>query len=760
MLATYTSDSRRSFGYGFKPKQNIPETQKDETWGMENVDWCISMSPIFVNRKVEDWYSLYNGKRTQSQFEHITKTYGIEFPAGALKHIPLVRPLLNRILSEAEERQFEFAATSTDTDSIERKIKGLSGKLIQEIFRIVASDEDPERAVEKVRAYYQEEHKSEDEIGVQHFLNQYLSKHRLERTLSESFLDRIITGQQFYQVKVNRVGEDPKTTVIRSDQLFYADNNVKWVNECDWAVHPVAMTPTEIIDYFGDRMKPDDLAKIESWVDMYHKDAYYRLGDTSQADQLINSNNHDGNRITMNVSDSHKITVYFVEWKSLRKITYLENENKYSPDAPFIKILSDENLRELPASRREERVRVRYIQDLWEGVRIGDDMYVDLGKAKYPTRSMSEPSKVFLSFNGLTHNGKVKPYSLIGETEDLQNLYDILHYHKENLVALSGVRGNVMDLSQIPDFKTGTFAGNLKMFMYYKKMGTAFVDRNKEGADRTFNQFPTYDETLGSGMDAILKMIEHIEAVAGRIVGINRQQLGQTMYADGKSTMQQAIENSSMVIEYMFNEHDEFVERLLTDVANAARVAYKDGVVGHYTDNRRMQHIFKLDDANFPFSDWGIHITNRHSDKRSIQELKAMSAQLIKDGLMGVEDMLPMFKQTGLAEIMRQIQVNVTKRKMAMEEQNAQMTQLQAQLEQARGEAETQKLQATAQELMARIEDNKQQLQLEQQALAQDAEFEQKKIDNDSERIRLEAAQLQGQLAQGQKIKSAEIKNN
>lgn len=759
MLATYSTSSKRSFGYGFKPKQNIPESRKNETWAMENVDWTISMCPLFVNRKIEDWYALYNGQRTQNQFDHITKTYGVEFPAGALKHIPLVRPLLNRILSEAEERQFEFAATSTDTESIEAKIRDISGKLIQDILRIVASEEDPERAIDGLRRYYQEEHKSEMEIGVQHFLNQYLSKHRLERLLSEAFLDKAITGQQFYRVKVNRIGEDPITTIIKPDGLFHADNNKKWVNECDWAVHPVAMTPTEIIDFFGERMKVEDLNKVESWVDMYHKDAYYRLGDPSQADSLINQSHHDGTRQTMNVSDSHKVTVYFVEWKSIRRITYLENENKYVPDAPFIKILSEENLRELPTSRQKQ-VKVRYIQDLWEGVRIGDDIYVDLGKAKYPTRSMSEPSKVFLSFNGLTHNGKVKPYSLIGETEDLQNLYDILHYHKENLVALSGVRGNVMDLSQIPDFKTGSFAGNLKMFMYYKKMGTAFIDRNKEGADKTFNQFPTYDETMGSGMDAILKMIEHVEAVAGRIVGINRQQLGQTMYADGKATQQTAIDMSSMVTEYLFNEHDEFVERLLTDVANAARVAYKDGMVGHYTDARRMQHIFKLDDVNFPFADWGIHITNKHSDKRSIQELKMMSAQLIKDGLMGVEDMLPMFKQTGLAEIMRQIEINVTKRKIAMEEQTAQLQQLQMQLEQAKGQAETEKLQATAAELMARIEDNKRKLQLEQQALAQDAEFKQKEVDNDKERIRLEAAQLQGELAQGERIKSAEIKNN
>jgi hypothetical protein len=75
-----------------------------------------------------------------------------------------------------------------------------------------------------------------------------------------------------------------------------------------------------------------------------------------------------------------------------------------------------------------------------------------------------------LTYNGLTYNGKIKPYSLIGETEDLQDLYDVLHFHKENLIALSGVKGSYMDLSQLPDFKTGNPADNIKLYMYYKKL--------------------------------------------------------------------------------------------------------------------------------------------------------------------------------------------------------------------------------------------------------------------------------------------------
>lgn len=753
MVFTQPVASPKSFSYGFKPKQNIPESQKNEEWASENVDWCISMSPMWWRTKTDEFYNLYNGTRSEEQFEHLTKTYGIEFPAGKIKHIPLVRPLINRILSEAEERQFEFAAHSEDAESTESKIKNVSSQLLNQIISLIGSNEDVDKAMEVLERYYREEYKSETEIGVQHFINQYMLKHRLDRKFAENFLDKMITGREYYRVHVNRTGEDPHYEVLKADELFYADNAVKWVNECDWAVRVKLLTPTEIIDTFGERMKEDDIKKVESWLNMYHKDAFYRLNNPSEADQLIN----DGSKTFVNSAVNHKLAVYYVEWKSIRKINYIKNENKYAEDAPFIKILNHEAIRELPNSRKKQ-VQTGYVQDLWSGVRIADDIYVDLGKVKYPVRSMSEPSKVFLSFNGLTYNGKIKPYSLIGETRDLQDLYDVLHFHKENLIALSGVRGSYMDLSQLPDFKTGNAADNIKMFMYYKKLGTAFIDRSKEGADRTFNQFPSYDETLGAGLQAILSMIQHIEDVASRVVGVNRQQLGATQYFDGKATMQQAIQNSSMVTEYLFNEHDEFVERALTDLANAARVSYKYGHSGHYTDSKRQQQIFKLDDVNFPFADWGVHITNKSADKRSVMELKAMSADLIKQGMMQIEDVLPLFRQTGLAEVIKEIEISVSKRRRAMEEQQQELQQLQAQLAQAKGEAEIQKLLVQTQEIAAKIKDNQKQLEIEQMAIQNKQSVDESKLELEKKRVDLEAKQLEVYARQNT-VKSAEIKN-
>lgn len=756
MKGSYPSDM---YTVGFKPQQNIPESRKTEQWCKSNIDWIISMSPIWWKQKTDYYYDLYNGKRDGSKWDSITKTFGVEFPVGKIKHIPLIRPMINRLLSEQEERPFNFVTHTEDTESITQKIQEISQKLFSDILDIIRSGKEVETEMLKLQKYYKEEFQSDLEVGVHHAVVSYMMKHRMDRKFSEAFLDKLISGRQLYQIKINRIGEDPEFTIEKPGSVFYADNNVKWIADCDWVIKANELTPTEILDKFGERMKQDDIDKVEDWLDMYSKDFTYKVrNEFHDVDNLLNDpDNYNVNNSNVN----HKIAVYYCEWKSIRKISFWESDNQYDSDAPFIKLLSDQYVNELietKSKKKLEKIQYRYIQDRWEGVRIGDSIYVDMGKCKYPVRSMAAPSKVRLSINGLTYNGKIKPYSLLGETEDLQDLYDILHFHKENLIALSGVKGSYMELSQLPDFKTGSFAGNLKMFMYYKKMGTAFIDRSKESSDKSFNQFQSYDDTLGQGMGVILQTIQHVETTAERITGVSRQAMGTIGQYDGKGNTDQAILQSSLVTEYMFNDQDEFVQQGLTDLANSLRVAYKEGYTGFYVSDQHTKEIFSLG-SEFALCDYNIFFTDRTSDKKSIQELKMYANQLAQQQLIGFEDILPLFKKGSLTDIIRYIEANIVKRRKIMEEQNQQLAQAQQQMEQAKSQAELSKIQAEAAKLQASIAENQRKLVLEEKEISDKKAIDTEKIKLDQQRVELEAKQLE--YAQQQQLsQSAEIRNN
>lgn len=720
-----------------KPKQNIAESLKTRKWAVENVDWVIAMSPMYGASPIDKYYNSYNGVRDDQQFKHLTETFGVEFPAGKIKHIPLIRPLLNSLQGEQQERPFQFQVRSEDTDAIDSKMNMISKGIMGSIVQMLQAGAPIDTTLDELEKYYTEEFQVPLEIATHQAMTSLLYKNNLFEEFNDGFVDKLVTGRQNYRVEINRIGEDPIYTIIRPGLLFYAQNRSKWIKECDWAMYPERLTPTEILDKYGDRMEAGDIKQIEDWTDMWHRDAY-KLNNYNEVDDML-TDEEQFNEYTDTLN--HKITVYNVEWKSIRKVTYIENENRYNDDIPFIKTIPEDKLESLTGEKKK-RLKHRYIQDRWQGVRIGDTIYVDLGKSKYVTRSKANPSKCNLSFNGLTYNKKVKPYSMVATTQDIQNLYDIMHFHKENLIALSGSRGSYMDLSQMPDFGTGKFEDNVKMYMYYKKMGTAFIDRGQEGADLTYNQFGQYDDTLGAGLGVVLEVIRHLEELAGRLTGVNRQRQGAITQQDGKATTENAIMQSNLVTEAMFNEHDEFVRQSLEDLIAAAKIAWKNGYTGSYVSDGYKQMIFTLN-PEWASSDYGIYLSNRISDARTIEDLKGLAFGLAKEGQLEFEDVFTLFRRSNLRDIELTIKTNLKRRKAEIEEQQREIQQLQQQLTIAKEKGEISKLEAEVAKLMSEVAINQRKAGIEEKELASKDSVEKAKLSLEQQKVQLEQQQVE-----------------
>lgn len=728
-----------------RPKQLIPENQKNATWAIDNMDWCISMSPFYRRTKEERFYNLFNGKRDQERFSTITATYGIEYPVGKMKHFPLIKPLLHRQAGELQERPWGTTIRASDNDAIELKTQEMGNAILNDIIEAIKSPDTAsvDSVIDKLEKYYKEDFQTNFEIGAAHVLEDYRLRHDLEQKGWEFFTDKQITGREYYYCRVNRIGEAPETRVIRPGTIFYADNNAKWVQECDWAVHCVRMSPTEIIDRWGDKMTPEEIQRLENWLDVYTHDAF-KVMSPAEVDRILYADADDSFQTNGNYYD--KINVYFVEWKSERTENIYESPNKIDPEDPFIKHIASDKLFEI-RGQRKNNIKRKYIQDLYQGVRIGDDMFVDMGRVKYPRRDALQPSRVHLSFNGLTFNGKIKPFSEVEVTEDLQDLYDIMHFHKENLIAMSGTKGSYMDLSQLPDFGTGDFKDNLKMWLYYKKMGAAFIDRAKDSADNSFNQFPVYNDSIDQSLSVVLEMIRHIEEVAGRIISINRQQLGDTSQYDGKDVTKMAIGNSSLANVPFFNEHDEFMRKLCEDIVNACKVTYREGYNGSYLNNQFVQTIFTLE-PEFSAHDYRVYFTNRMSDQRAIEDIRAWAYKMLDSQMIQFEDILPLFRKSSLRDIEVTVKNSIDQRKKAVEEQNRQVQQLQQQLTIAKEQAEVGKLNAQITELQSKADRLTRESELEEKALALQQQFESKKLDNDSQRVALEGKQIDAATAQ------------
>lgn len=735
-----------------KPLVNIPESQKTREWAINFVDWCIAMSPIYKKNREQQLYDRYNGYRDANKFKHITNTYGIEFPAGKLKHVPLVRPLMNRLSGEQQMRPFGTIARADDTDAVGEKDEVLQEKILNDVIGVIRdSDNDIDDDLTEMEKEYHK-FQMDYEVSANHVLQRYVNVHHIEQELQDCFTDKQVTGKEYFYCRVNRIGEEPEFKTIRPGQLFYADNNVKWVRQTDWAVHPVRMSVTEILDRWGEKISADDYKKLEGWTSQFSADVLKY----DEMNSFIEGDDSDPWSPVSNYYE--KPIVHFVEWKAIREVYVVKNPNKYDPDAPFIKHIPQDKLDELSGTSKKN-LQKRYVQDLYQGVRIADDIYVDLGKVRYPQRDKYAPSKVNLSFDGLTFNGKVKPFSIIEKTEDLQDQYDILHWHKENLIAMSGVKGSYMEISQLPDFGGMTkFEDRLKKWMYYKKLGTAFIDRSRRGSDSSYNQFGTYDDTLGTGLQFILMAIEKLEETAERIIGVNRQRLGDISQYDGKGNTQTAVGQSNLTTAMFFNEHDEFARIAMEAITNACRISYKNGFISSYITSGRNQVVFKTDPA-FPSHHYSIYFTSRLADERSIDELKAMAMEMIKAQKMEWEDLFPLFRKSNLIDIEQTIIKNLENRRRQITQQQQQMMELQQQLTVAREQAEIGELNAKIQKLQSDVLLNQAKAATEQQALELEKEQGNQQLMNEARRIDLEAEQLRMAASQKNVKNSAEVTN-
>lgn len=740
-----------------RPKQLIPENQKDTAWAINNMDWCIAMSPFFRRTKEDRSYNLYNGKRDIEKFKTVTATYGVEYPVGKMKHFPLVRPMLHRLAGQLQDKPWGTQIRASDDDAVDIKSQEMGNSILNDVIEGIksTSQESIDVFLDKQEKYYRESWQTAFEIGAYHLMEDYRLRFDVEQKFWDAFVDKEITGRQQYYCRVNRIGEHPEFSVVRPGTLFYGDEAVKWIRETGWGVYCKRMSPNEIIDRWGEKMTKEERLRLENWMDMYTHDQF-KVSGPEEMDALLNRDADDIYSQTSNWYE--KVNVYFVEWKSEREENIMQSPNRHDPDFPIIKHISQDKLHEIPGGRRD-RLKKKYIQDLWQGVRIGDDMYLDLGKVRYPRRDALQPSKVHLSFNGLTYNGKVKPFSLIEVTEDLQDLYDIMHFHKENLVAMSGTKGSYMDLSQLPDFGTGKFEDNLKQWLYYKKMGTAFVDRAQDSADKNFNQFPSYDDTIGPSLSIVLEMIHHIEDLASRIIGVNRQQLGDMQKYDGKGNTEMANANAALTTTPFFNEHDEFCRMACEDIVNALKVTHPKGKRGSYVNGQFLQTIFDVS-PEFSAHDYNVYFTNRMSDQRTVEELRQWAYKLLDSGMLQFEDVLPLFRKSNLKDIEVTIRKGIDERRKAADEKQSQIEQLQQQLTVAKEQAEIGKLQAQIEQLKADAQKLLASAELEEKALTLEDAREMVKLQNDSKRVDLESKQVDVQLEQGrQKGNSAEVRN-
>lgn len=721
--------------------QNAANNQRGDKYLIDKIDKAIN-ELVFPKYKLQKAYNYYNGYRDAEQFRYLEENFGIGNPTS-IEFTPLTRKHIDALIGEylgtplipkvtCKDKQTLSKITRDKELEISKQVYNeLKSHLNNQILNYINGKEVTDKSIEdqisKLIEDINNNFISEYEKAAQNVV-EYIIQSRdvdLLNKLKAIMLDLLVTGETYYKVQPSQEGNnieiiDPSplnTFVERNPHSVYVNRGYR-------AVIRYWMTKQDILNKYGPDLDDDAVQELEDLYEGEVSSAYtYVRSFSNQATGALITDGLDAGREVVPgfpadyyETYSYKlIPVYEVEWIDTDK----ENGS--------------------------------FIQNRYEGVRIGQSIYILKGKAKDVIRSKDNPTRCYLSLNGIFFvNRNNEPYSLVLACANLQDKYDLLMYFRDNIFANSGTLGDWLDLSMLPTILGDDLTERVQKWIAYKKSGIAIVDTSQEG--RAFNNntsFTGFDDTVKAPtIQAFDLALQRVEETVSSITGVFRERLNGIEQKDAVSNVKVGIQNSYTVTKHIYVQMDTLVVNILTDSLNIGKIVWKKGLYGVLVLGDKGQKIFTALPEHFTVSDYDIHITASSQIMQELQQLQQIVMEFIKGGTVDADIIVESMTAKSLTDFKNKIVTAISKRR--QETQN--IAQMQQQLEEAQkqiqsAQQQNQQLQQKIEQLneakiQLEAENAKEQNKIEWYKAATDREFKENTAKNDTARTQIEQMQL------------------
>jgi len=697
------------------PYQMLPLSKKTDKWRETCVDAFVGKFYFGNNNnryrrdQMRIAYDLYNSIFDEKDLKYVTDPYkvGDSFPA-TLQNFNIIKPKLDLLLGEESKRPFSLRVVQTNEEATTKYQEKHKKLLLDTMFQVAqefsdnpqASEEEMQKLME-VGDYMQKDYSDIAERLAYHTMNNLMLKEDLKTKFLEGFQDLLTASMEaFYTGALNG---DP--VVERVNPLYFAFDyspEVKYIEEGDWAVRLMKMTPSAIYDRFYDLLDETDLQNILE---------QYQTGGTNSWKSNTEFNHiqwRDFSTATTHRDNftSETIDVWHVTWKSFKKVGFLAYVDE-SGEGQIDVVDEDYNV------QPEDDITWDWVTEVWEGYRIGNDIFAGIQPIPEQAVSLDNPNSTKLPYVGIVHNNvNTPPKSLIEIMKPLQYMYIVIWYRLE--LAIARDKGKIinMDVTQIP--KSMGVDVN-KWLHYLSSAGVNLINPYEEGWDvpgreggkaSSFNQFGQVDLTMSNVINEYIGIMNKIEEMVGELSGVSRQRQGQVQSNELVGNVQQTIVQSSHITEYLFYAHNQVKRRVMTNVLNIAKNIWANSgkkKLNYITDD--MTRVFMDITDDFLYSDFDIYVTDSTEENQNIQMLKNLYQPAMQNGA-SLSEITEIMTSNNLTDIKNKLKKLEDQR--AQKEQQAQKQQQQAllQVEQMRKQAEDAKLALQEAELVQKEQDS------------------------------------------------------
>lgn len=697
------------------PPQQLSYSRKNKAWRKKHCDWADSKSLFnyslvrksVIHKKIN--YDLLNGKLHMDDLMLVINPDNIQagFIPNKVQHYPIMNSKLNVLRGEESKRVFDYRVVVTNPNALSEIESNKKAELFQRIQALLAetsqSEEEFNAELERLNQYYTYEWQDLREVRANALLTHYWKELNMPLMFNEGFMDAMTVAEEIYMCDI--VGGEPTIERLNPNKVrVFKSGSSNKIEDADVVIIEDYWSPGRIIDTYYDVLSKKDMEYIEKLpFTMSQGDSMDNIDDRNAFlnGELfggdVNSEYFFGGGVEIDSSLlpydlAGNIRVLRVFWKSRRKIkkvkSYDQNGEEVFNFYPETYVINE-------ALGEEEEIF--FINEAWEGTKIGKDIYVNMRPRVVQYNRLSNPSRCHFGIVGSVYNlNESKPFSLVDMMKPYNYLYDTIHDRLNKLMAKNWGKIIQLDLAKVPA------KWDIDKWMYFAKTNNvAVIDSFKEGnigaatgklAGALNNASAgVIDAELGNIIQQNINLLEFIKMEMSEVAGISKQREGQISNRETVGGVERATLQSSHITEWLFITHDDVKRRALECFLETAKIALKGrSKKFQYILSDTSMRVMDIDGDEFAECDYGLVVDNSNSIQELKQKMDMLAQAALQNQTLNFSTIMKLYNSSSLAEKQRMVERN--EQELMERQQQAQQQQLQVQQQQLQAEAQQKEL--------------------------------------------------------------------
>jgi hypothetical protein len=660
------------------PQQKLPLNQKGDKWREECVRYFENLSYTnYSGNRATNYrklinYDLYNGRFNKADLAYVCEPMGIttenrQFPAQ-LQHYDIISPAINTLIGEEMSRPDNSIVIAENKDVINRKKDTAKKKILAHLQELLMAEIDPSTVdpnnppkFEELEKYANYNFQDLVESQASKILKHLKRKLNTRILLNRGWKDALIAGEEIFWTGL--VNGEPVTRRVNPVNVnVILANDSEYVDDALAVVEVRLMSVPQIIDEFGDDLKPNDIKKLEDQAkdpqNRFPMNKNFSLG----PDGVDNTSNYPlfASQVIQNNQNSMSLRVVRVEWIGMEKIGVYkfkdENDQEQEQVVSEIFKLTPDDL------TVGNTVEWFWINQGWEGTKIGLDMFINIKPKVNQRRRLDNPYYTRLGYQGLIYNSTNSiSVSLVDRLKPYQYLYNIIAYRLELAFASDMGKIMLMDLAQIPRSE----GIDVEQWMYYlKAMKIGFINSFEEGKGKftgqksTFNQFQSIDMSLTNVIQQYINTLNYIKQQIFYLSGVDLTRLGQSTPDQAVGTNQMNLQQSANVTRCWVEGHNAVKERVYTALLECAKIAYREGLEAQYVMDDLTVDMLSIEGSDIENAEFGVFVSNSARDQASLEAMKQLFQTALQADKANLSDIAKVLTSDSMSDLTRMLEKN------------------------------------------------------------------------------------------------------